>query len=198
MPGVERGARRREVRDVVVVGAGPAGLAAAVYAGSEGLDVLVLESMRPAARPDRARRSRTTWASRPGSRAMRSPAARTRRPRSSAPRSRSRARAAKLECERRPYGRAHGRESSARAPWSSRAGREYRKPEIAEPRAVRRRRDLLRRDRRRGAAVRRRGGDRRRRRKLGRSGGGVPGAHRAQRHVIVRGAGPRRDACRAT
>ena len=31
------------VRDVVIVGAGPAGLAAAVYAASEGLDVLVLE-----------------------------------------------------------------------------------------------------------------------------------------------------------
>jgi thioredoxin reductase (NADPH) len=34
-------------RDVVVVGAGPAGLAAAVYAASEGLDVLVLESSAP-------------------------------------------------------------------------------------------------------------------------------------------------------
>ena len=36
-----------QVRDVVVVGAGPAGLAAAVYAGSEGLDVLVLETTGP-------------------------------------------------------------------------------------------------------------------------------------------------------
>ncbi len=35
------------VRDVVVVGAGPAGLAAAVYAASEGLDVLVLEALAP-------------------------------------------------------------------------------------------------------------------------------------------------------
>lgn len=35
------------VRDVVVVGAGPAGLGAAVYAASEGLDVLVLESTAP-------------------------------------------------------------------------------------------------------------------------------------------------------
>ncbi len=33
--------------DVVVVGAGPAGLAAAVYAASEGLDVLVIESRSP-------------------------------------------------------------------------------------------------------------------------------------------------------
>ena len=35
------------VRDVVIVGAGPAGLAAAVYGASEGLDVLVLESSAP-------------------------------------------------------------------------------------------------------------------------------------------------------
>jgi thioredoxin reductase (NADPH) len=35
------------VRDVVIIGAGPAGLAAAVYAASEGLDVLVIESDAP-------------------------------------------------------------------------------------------------------------------------------------------------------
>jgi thioredoxin reductase (NADPH) len=36
-----------DVRDVVIVGAGPSGLAAAVYGASEGLDVLVLESDSP-------------------------------------------------------------------------------------------------------------------------------------------------------
>ncbi len=41
-----------QVRDLVVVGAGPAGLAAAVYGSSEGLDVLVLETER-ARRPGR-------------------------------------------------------------------------------------------------------------------------------------------------
>jgi thioredoxin reductase (NADPH) len=35
------------VRDVIIVGAGPAGLAAAVYAASEGLDVLVIETRAP-------------------------------------------------------------------------------------------------------------------------------------------------------
>jgi thioredoxin reductase (NADPH) len=35
------------VRDLIVVGAGPAGLAAAVYGASEGLDVLVIESSFP-------------------------------------------------------------------------------------------------------------------------------------------------------
>ncbi len=36
-----------KLRDLVVVGAGPAGLAAAVYGASEGLDVLVLETTAP-------------------------------------------------------------------------------------------------------------------------------------------------------
>jgi len=36
-----------QIRDLVVIGAGPAGLAAAVYGASEGLDVLVLESSSP-------------------------------------------------------------------------------------------------------------------------------------------------------
>jgi thioredoxin reductase (NADPH) len=36
-----------QVRDLVIIGAGPAGLAAAVYGASEGLDVLVLEANAP-------------------------------------------------------------------------------------------------------------------------------------------------------
>ena len=36
-----------QLRDVVVIGAGPSGLAAAVYAASEGLDVLVIETSAP-------------------------------------------------------------------------------------------------------------------------------------------------------
>jgi thioredoxin reductase (NADPH) len=38
---------RTQLRDLVIVGAGPAGLAAAVYGASEGLDVLVVESNAP-------------------------------------------------------------------------------------------------------------------------------------------------------
>jgi thioredoxin reductase (NADPH) len=38
---------RTRIRDVIIAGAGPAGLAAAVYAASEGLDVLVLEANSP-------------------------------------------------------------------------------------------------------------------------------------------------------
>jgi thioredoxin reductase (NADPH) len=36
-----------QIRDVVIIGAGPAGLAAAVYAASEGLDVLMIETTAP-------------------------------------------------------------------------------------------------------------------------------------------------------
>ncbi|MGD0526398.1 MAG: FAD-dependent oxidoreductase [Polyangiaceae bacterium] len=45
--GLNAGIDRAAVRDLVVVGAGPAGLAAAVYAASEGLDVLVVEASAP-------------------------------------------------------------------------------------------------------------------------------------------------------
>ena len=45
---------RTSVRDLVIVGAGPAGLAAAVYGASEGLDVLVSSQTCPEGRPARA------------------------------------------------------------------------------------------------------------------------------------------------
>jgi thioredoxin reductase (NADPH) len=45
--GFNEGIDQAHVRDLVVIGAGPAGLAAAVYAASEGLDVLVLETTSP-------------------------------------------------------------------------------------------------------------------------------------------------------
>jgi thioredoxin reductase (NADPH) len=45
--GFNRAIEPEAKHDVVIVGAGPAGLAAAVYAASEGLDVLVLEATAP-------------------------------------------------------------------------------------------------------------------------------------------------------
>ena len=45
--GFNEGIDQTKPRDLVIVGAGPAGLAAAVYGASEGLDVLVLESNSP-------------------------------------------------------------------------------------------------------------------------------------------------------
>jgi thioredoxin reductase (NADPH) len=45
--GFNEGIDQTHLRDLVILGAGPAGLAAAVYGASEGLDVLVLESNSP-------------------------------------------------------------------------------------------------------------------------------------------------------
>ena len=45
--GFNEGIDPTQMRDVIVVGAGPSGLAAAVYAASEGLDVLVVETNAP-------------------------------------------------------------------------------------------------------------------------------------------------------
>jgi thioredoxin reductase (NADPH) len=45
--GLNEGIDETEVRDVLIVGAGPAGLAAAVYAASEGLKALVVETKAP-------------------------------------------------------------------------------------------------------------------------------------------------------
>jgi thioredoxin reductase (NADPH) len=45
--GFNEGIDREHLRDMIVVGAGPAGLAAAVYGASEGLDVLVIEANAP-------------------------------------------------------------------------------------------------------------------------------------------------------
>jgi thioredoxin reductase (NADPH) len=45
--GLNPNLQQEQLRDVVIVGAGPGGLAAAVYAASEGLDVLVLELVAP-------------------------------------------------------------------------------------------------------------------------------------------------------
>ena len=56
--------------DVAIVGAGPAGLAAAVYAASEGLSVLVFDCRAFGGQAGASSGSRTTWAFRPGSPAL--------------------------------------------------------------------------------------------------------------------------------
>jgi thioredoxin reductase (NADPH) len=54
-----------DVHDLVIVGAGPAGLAAAVYGASEGLDVLMLESEAPGGQAGSSSRIENYRASRP-------------------------------------------------------------------------------------------------------------------------------------
>ncbi len=51
--------------DLIIVGGGPAGLAAAVYGASEGLHTLMIEREAPGGQAGTERASRTTWASRP-------------------------------------------------------------------------------------------------------------------------------------
>jgi thioredoxin reductase (NADPH) len=45
--GFNESINQTQVRDLIIIGAGPSGLAAAVYGASEGLDVLVLERGSP-------------------------------------------------------------------------------------------------------------------------------------------------------
>ena len=184
------------VRDVVIVGAGPSGLAAAVYGASEGLDVLVLESNAPGGQAGSSSRIENYLGFPTGISGQELAG-------------RAYAQAQKFgaqimiaqgrdAADLRPQAVRRARSTTARAV-PARAviiatGAEYRRLPLENLRAVRRRRRLLRRDLRRGAAVRRRGGDRRRRRQLRRPGGGVPGADRqARAHAGARRAGwPRR------
>jgi thioredoxin reductase (NADPH) len=58
------------LRDLVIVGAGPAGMAAAVYGASEGLDVLLLEAYSPGGQAGSVQRSRSISDFRPESPGM--------------------------------------------------------------------------------------------------------------------------------
>ena len=72
------------VRDLIVIGAGPAGLAAAVYGASEGLDVLVLETTAPGGQAGTSSKIENYLGFPTGISGRRSPAARPSRRRSSA------------------------------------------------------------------------------------------------------------------
>ena len=78
--GMIGGRAHDKLYDVAVVGSGPAGLATAVYAASEGLSVSAPLAARPAPAPE----SRTIWDSRPASPARRWPDAPSTRRKSSA------------------------------------------------------------------------------------------------------------------
>ena len=188
------------VRDSSIVGAGPSGLAAAVYGASEGLDVLVLEV-------ERARRTgRLELADRE-------------LPRLSRPASRDRSWRRRAYTQAQKFGAqiliAKGATELTLQPQAVRArrsttasacpartviiatGAEYRRLAARQPAALRRRRRLLRRDVHRGAAVRRRGSHRRRRRQLRRPGRGVPRADGRTRPHARPLARAGRDRCRA-
>ena len=168
------------LRDVVIVGAGPAGLAAAVYAASEGLDALVIEASSPGGQAGSSSRIENYLGFPTGISGQ-----------ELAGRAYAQAQkfgaevmiakgAAELICERQPYGVRldDGATIPARTVIIA-TGARYRKPSLANLASVRRCRRLLQRDLHGGSAARRRRrGHRRRRRQLGRSGRGISGADR--------------------
>ena len=162
------------VRDMVIVGAGPSGLAAAVYGASEGLDVLVLESNAPGGQAGSSSRienylgfptgiSGQELAGRAYTQAQKFGAQIMIAKRRDAAGLRSRPYAVEID---------DGPRCPARTVIIA-TGAAYRKLAARQPLAVRGRRRLLRRDGDGSAAVPRRGGRRGRRRQLRRPGRGV-------------------------
>ena len=138
----------------MIVGAGPAGLAAAVYGASEGLDVLVLETEAPGGQAGSSSKIENYLGFPTGISGRSSPArALTQAEKFGAELMVARG-ATRLSCERKPYaveiddGRACRRARS-----SSRPGARYRKLARRGSGAVRGRRRVLRRDGDRGAAL---------------------------------------------
>ena len=84
--------------DVVVIGAGPAGLAAAVYAASEGLRVVVVDGKAPGGQAGTSSKIENYFGFPTGISGQALPDAASSRRRSSAPRSPFRARRSSFEC----------------------------------------------------------------------------------------------------
>ena len=63
--GFNESINQTQVRDIVIIGAGPSGLAAAVYGASEGLDVLMLETGTPGGQAGSSSKSKITWVFQP-------------------------------------------------------------------------------------------------------------------------------------
>ena len=181
--------------DLVVLGGGPAGLAAAVYAGSEGLRTLVAEAWAPGGQAGTSTRIENylgfpTGIS--GTELTRKATLQARRfdaVLSSFHRA--------VELGRGPEGLVRvdlddGQHALARTVVVA-TGARWRSLTADNARAVHRRRRLPRGHADRRRAVPRRGRDRGRRRQLGRPGGGAPAPRRAQRAGRHPRRGPRRD-----
>ena len=168
-------------RDLVVVGAGPAGLAAAVYGASEGLRPWSSTRWRPAGRRRVRRGSKTIWASLPASRAQNWPTAPPCRPASSAPHSPSRPRrsAWTAATATTSYALDDGTGLHCGAVVVA-TGARYRRFEGRPAGRVRGDQRLLRRNDHGGRRLRQAGGGDRRRRQLGGPGDSLPRQARVQ------------------
>ena len=184
----------REEVDLVVVGGGPAGLGAAVYGASEGLETLVVESTGLGGQAGTSRRienylgfpagiSGTELTSRAVTQARKF-SARTATP----------YRAAALEPGDGPPRRpARGGAAGARARGRARHRRRLPAAARRRPRGVRGDQRLLRRRPARGPALRRHAGRRRRRRQLGGPGGDLARPRRRAGHPAAPARRPERD-----
>ena len=183
------------VRDLVVVGAGPAGLAAAVYGASEGLDVLVLESNAPGGQAGASSKIENYLGFPTGISGQELAGRAYLQAQKFGAQVMIAQEAMELTCDRQPYRikvdggaaiPARAVDHCDRRGVPQAAGRQHR--------GVRGRGRLLRRDVRRGAVVRRRGSRGRRRRQFRRPGGSLPRPDRqARAHAGQSGGSCRHD-----
>ena len=121
-----------QLRDLIIVGAGPSGLAAAVYGASEGLDVLVLETSSPGGQAGSSSRIENYLGFPTGISGRNSQLGHTTRRRSSAQQILI-AKGTRLACDRKPY--VVEVENGARIPARTvviATGAEYRRPPCKE------------------------------------------------------------------
>jgi thioredoxin reductase (NADPH) len=169
---------RTQVRDLVIIGAGPAGLAAAVYGASEGLDVLVVESTAPGGQAGASSKIENYLGFPTGIAGIDLAARAANQAQKFGAQLMIGSGARRLACDRTPYTLevGDGQRLPARAVIIA-TGAEYRRlPLDALPRFEGA--GVLRRDLHGGEVVRRRRGGRRGRGQLRGSGGGVPGRDR--------------------
>ena len=180
---------------MVVIGGGPAGLGAAVYGSSEGLDTLVVESTVLGGQAGASRRIENYLGFPAGisggeliSRAITQARKFGDAHRDAVPRRRARARRRNATS----FGSRTTTRSSARAVVLA-TGAEYRRLPVDDLDRLRGNQRLLRRRTARGAAVRGQARRRHRRRQLGRAGGDLAGARRRPRDAAAPPRRPVRD-----
>ena len=179
--GFNEAIERTHVRDVIIVGAGPAGLAAAVYGASEGLDVLVVEASAPGGQAGASSKIENYLGFPLGISGQELAGRAYLQAQKFGAQIAIAQGATRLTCERKPYAveTAAGERIPARAVIIA-TGAEYRRLPLENLQQFEGAGVYYGATSIESRAVRRRGSDRHRRRQLRRSGRGVPGADRPQ------------------
>ena len=159
--GFNGGVDATHVRDLIIVGAGPAGLAAAVYAASEGLNVLVIETTAPGGQAGSSSKIENYLGFPTGVSGMELAARATTQAQKFGANMMIARSVVRLDCDRRPYQVVldGGDELPTRSIVIA-TGAQYNKPRLENLAEFRRQRNLLRRHFHRIAVVRRRRGGR--------------------------------------